>query len=821
MLKSLKFRILFGILAIVLLTNISNMFMVQTATKRVLYTAQKDNAHNLINTVFLNVENEYQSILFHKESSLERRKSELKNLNNIAVTIIEGFYNDSLNGLLSEADAQKQAIQVIKQLQYDDGVGYFWINDTGQPFPRMIMHPTIPELDNEILDSPDFNKALGIEKNLFVAFVDVCLEKGEGYVDYLWPKPTPDGLSKEQPKISYGQLFEGWNWIVGTGVYIDDIEEDVQKRITAVLEELKNTFSRVDISESGYMYIFNGNKQFLIHPLLEGTDGSLMINPATGKPLLDELIKASKTPEVPYNYIWNKPNHQDEFKFWKMAYISYFAPLDWYIGSSIYQDEIVDPARDLTRQIIVLTLIFITAAIILSLLLSQNLTKPLQKLMSAAQDIERGGTLKGQIPISGTMETRELGIILGNMIKSIKKTDDQLRQAQKMETVGTLAGGLAHDFNNMLGGIVGTLSLIENRLEREGIVDKKSLEEYVTTMRDCSLRATNMVQQLLSLSRKQEMSMTQIDLNHIIKNVMKICENSFDKSIQLNPIYTATPSIIKADTTQIEQALLNFCINAEHAMTLMRTKGETWGGLLTISIDKLSTDDYFCQIHPEAQLGTYYVISVKDTGVGMDMTTVAKIFNPFFTTKKTGEGSGLGLSMVYNIIKQHDGFIDVYSEPEIGSNLKIYLPALSMDQIEGMRKSARKKIPAGEGLILVVDDERAMRKTAEEILTTNGYRVILAKNGMEGLKIFKDHHADIDAVLLDMAMPEMSGKESFLEMKEIDPEIKVVLTSGFRHDDRVDDLMAMGVKVFVQKPYTFDNLVEVFHKLFTNQEKNL
>ncbi|MBF9014047.1 MULTISPECIES: cache domain-containing protein [unclassified Oceanispirochaeta] len=814
MLKSLKIRILFGILGIVLLTNISNMVLVQKATEKVLSKAQKDNAHNLINTVILNVENEYKSILFHKESSLERRKSELKNLNNIAVTIIEGFYNDSVNGILSEQDARQQAVQVIKQLQYDGGVGYFWINDTMQPFPRMIMHPTIPELDGMILDSPDFDKALGIEKNLFVAFVDICLENGDAYVDYLWPKPTPDGLTEVQPKISYGQLFKEWNWIIGTGVYIDDIEEDVQKRISAVLEELKDTFSRVDIPESGYMFIFSGDKQYLIHPLLEGTDGSLRINPATGKPIMDELIDASGTPEIPYEYIWNKPQHEDEYRFWKMAYISYFAPLDWYIGSSIYTDEIANPARALTRQIILLSLIFIAAAIILSLLLSQSLTKPLQKLTIAAQEIEKGGNLDGQIPISGTMETMELGIILGNMIKSIKKTGDQLRQAQKMETVGTLAGGLAHDFNNMLGGIVGTLSLIEIRLEKDGIVNKETLEEYVGTMRECSFRATSMVQQLLSLSREQEMSLTQVDLNNIIKNVMKICKNSFDKSIQLNPIYTTTPSIIKADATQIEQALLNFCINAEHAMTLMRSKGETWGGTLTVSIDELTTDNFFCKIHHEAHLGTYYVLSVKDTGVGMDMTTVAKIFNPFFTTKKTGEGSGLGLSMVYNIIKQHDGFIDVCSEPEVGSNLKIHLPALSMDQIKEMKKITRKKLPIGKGLILVVDDEKAMRKTAEEILTTNGYRVILAKNGMEGLNIFKDHYADIDAVLLDMAMPEMSGKESFLEMKKIDPEIKVILTSGFRHDERVDDLMAMGIKMFVQKPYTFDSLIEVFHRLF-------
>ncbi|MDC7232827.1 MAG: cache domain-containing protein [Spirochaetales bacterium] len=814
MLKSLKVRILTGILGIVLLTNISNMFLVQKTTENVLYEAQKDNAFNQINTVFLNVENQYESILFHRDSSLERRKSELKNLNTIALTIVQDSYNDFTEGRLSEEAAQKQAIRHIKDMRYDKDVGYFWINDTGRPFPRMIMHPTFPELDGTILDSPDFNKAMGMDKNLFVAFVDVCLKQGEGYVDYLWPKPTPDGLTEEQPKLSYGILFEEWNWIIGTGVYIDDIEKDVQKRINAVLAELKTTFSKVDYLDNGYMFIFNGEKQFLIHPSLEGTDGSGRINPATGKPLMEEQIAASRTPEIPFEYIWNKPQYPDEYRFWKLAYIRYFEPLDWYIVSSVYIDEILNPARELTRRIILFSVVFIAAAVILSLILSQNLTRPLQKLMMAAREIEKGESTDGEIPVSGTMETMELGIILGNMIRSINKAGDQLRRAQKMETVGTLAGGLAHDFNNMLGGIIGTLSLIENRLESDDCIEKETLDSYVEIMKDCSLRAANMVQQLLSLSRKQEMTLTQLDLNTIIKNVMKICQNSFDKSIQLNPVYLNRPALIRADGSQIEQSLLNFCINAEHAMTLMRSKGESWGGLLTVSIDPLTTDDYFCQIHPEARLGDYYVLSVKDTGVGMDMTTVAKIFNPFFTTKKKGEGSGLGLSMVYNIIKQHDGFIDVYTEPDVGTNMKIFLPALSQDEIEEMKKRSPKVIPRGEGLILVVDDEKAMRQTAQEILTTNGYRVLMAHNGIEGLDQFKEHHNEIDAVLLDMAMPEMSGKECFIEMKAIDPSLKVVLTSGFRQDERVNDLMAMGVKVFVQKPYTFENLAEVFHRLF-------
>jgi len=813
MLKSLKSRILFGILGILFLTNFSILFVVQRATERALSDAQKENARNLTNTVLLNVENQYKSILFHKEASLERRKKELRNIATLALVVVEGYYQDYRSGKLSENAAKAGAIEELKRFRYDDDVGYLWVNDTERPFPRMIMHPTIPSLDGEILDDPGFNLALGIRKNLFVAMVDVALDKGEGYVDYLWPKPTSDGLTAEQPKISYVTLFREWNWVLGTGVYIDDIENDVQLRINAVLDELKDTFSRIRIADSGYMYIINGNSDYLIHPSLEGTNGRSDLNPQTGNPILEDLIQASFTPDIPFEYIWDKPGHEGDFRFQKLAYISYFKPLDWYIGSSIYMDEIVKPARIVGRQILIISLLFIAASVVLALLLSNNVTAPLRKLMLSAQTIEKGGTLETDIPVSGTMETKELGMILGQMIQSIKKTGGQLQQAQKMETVGTLAGGLAHDFNNMLGGIVGTLSLIENKLEVEGSVAKDKMEEYLGIMYDCSARASSMVQQLLSLSRKQELTLANVDLNALVSHVVRICENSFDKSVRLESFCLNSPALVKADSSQIEQALLNFCINGEHAMTLMRGNEERWGGVLTLSIEELNLDNYFCQIHTEARPGRYYQISVKDTGVGMDMTTVAKIFNPFFTTKNKGEGTGLGLSMVYNIIKMHEGFIDVYSEPGNGTLMKIYLPALSHELTVDAGEHVKTEPSKGEGLILIVDDERAMRSTAGEILTTIGYSVMTARNGLEGVDAFRKHHEEIDAVLLDMAMPEMSGKEAFLKMKEIDPNVKVILTSGFRQDERVEDLMKRGVKVFIQKPYTYEKLTEVFHRL--------
>ena len=813
MFNSLKSRILISVLGILTITTLTIIFFVHIAAKETLTEAQNENAKNLVKTVMLNVENEYQSILFHKKILLDHRKNELKNVTNLVFDIIDSYYKKIENGDLSEKEAKLEIISFINKSRYDNGTGYFWINDTGYPFPKMIVHPTIPELNGNILDNEEFNCAYGKEVNLFTATVETCRESGDGYVDYLWPKPVNNELTSEQPKISYVKLFKKWNWIIGSGLYIDDIEKDVEIRINAVLDELKETFTKIQIAENGYMYIFDSNKTFLIHPVLQGKNGEFLINPVTGKPLLDELIEASLTPETPYEYIWNKPDSPDMFKFRKQAYINYFKPLDWYIASSIYIDEIETPINKLSRQILILSLIFLTSAYIFSILLSQSLTKPLRKLMTAVHQIEKNGIPDGEIPVSGTMETRELGILLGSMIKSIKTTGDQLRQAQKMETVGTLAGGLAHDFNNMLGGIIGTLSLMEFSISNNEIIDNTQLIEYIKTMNDCSQRASALVHQLLALSRKQELTFSDVDLNNTVSNVYKICSSTFDKSVKLVSVYTDTPAFIRADPTQIEQTLLNFCVNAEHSMTIMRKSYEQWGGELIVSIKEIIADSFFRNTHPEIREGKYYILSVKDTGIGMDSNTISKIFNPFFTTKKKGEGSGLGLSMVYNIINQHGGFIDVYSEPGVGSSFNIYLPALENSNVNNIVFNRKQSIKKGEGLILIVDDEKIMRGTAAQILETCGYRTIEAENGKEGVEAYRAGQEEITAVLLDMVMPEMSGKEAYIKLKEINPDIKVILSSGFQQDKRVQEVLILGVNSFIQKPYTLKTLSEAIDKL--------
>jgi PAS domain S-box-containing protein len=399
-------------------------------------------------------------------------------------------------------------------------------------------------------------------------------------------------------------------------------------------------------------------------------------------------------------------------------------------------------------------------------------------------------------------------------VTEMERKEQQLRQAQKMETIGTLAGGLAHDFNNILGGITGSLSLITFKHTQDHAMDRDIMLKYLGIMEEAGKRAADLVKQLLSISRKQETLFECVDVNSTIDHVMQICSNSFDKCIELDVRHFPGKALVNASPTQMEQVLLNLCVNAAHAMTTMRGADEHQGGKLAVSLRRLFADAAFRATHPEAGERQYWVLSVQDTGVGMETKTVAKIFDPFFTTKDRDKGTGLGLAMVYNIVQQHNGFIDVYSEPGIGSTFNVYLPVFE-EEATAVGTETDQEIPRGEGLVLVVDDEDMIRETARAILEECGYSVILASDGEEALRTFRDRHKEIRAVLLDMIMPRMSGKEAYQELKAMDPEVKVLFSSGFKQDERVESVLELGVQGFVQKPYTLHVLSRAMHKVLS------
>jgi PAS domain S-box-containing protein len=268
------------------------------------------------------------------------------------------------------------------------------------------------------------------------------------------------------------------------------------------------------------------------------------------------------------------------------------------------------------------------------------------------------------------------GVVLKvNDITEQEKLQQRLIQAQKMEAIETLVSGLAHDFNNILSGMMMTLDYLKQYvLTPEETFTRADIDEELIVLSTSIERASNLVQQLLTISMRKEISVQSVDINEAVGHVVKICRRSFDKSIEFSLDIHERPTSILADLAQLEQVILNTCINASHAMTIMRSSGEAWGGTLKISVKPISLDKPVENGFSEAIPGEYWCLCVEDTGVGMDEETMKKIFEPFFTTKETGKGSGLGLAMVYSIVKRFSGQINVYSEPGKGSAFHIYFP---------------------------------------------------------------------------------------------------------------------------------------------------
>lgn len=386
-------------------------------------------------------------------------------------------------------------------------------------------------------------------------------------------------------------------------------------------------------------------------------------------------------------------------------------------------------------------------------------------------------------------------------ISDSERRENRMRQSQKMETIGTLAGGIAHNFNNILAGIVGTLSLMRH----EKPLDEAVFEERMDTLELSSQRAIDMVQQILSLSRSHEVSMHTVDLNISIRHILQICRNTFDKSIE---IVTAIPEglvAVNADPVLLEQALLNIAVNAAHAMTLMRPGTTNRGGVMTVSLETRYLDELALATRGDKPAGKWWCLAIEDTGIGIPPPIQQRIFEPFFTTKQAGQGTGLGLSTCWSIIEQHRGFLQLYSEPGKGSRFMIWLPAAAPAGIAPPRES-RPSLPVGDGLIMVVDDEELLRRTTQSMLEKCGWQVILAESGNEAIGLFRNWKDSITAILLDLTMPGKSGTETLRELLAIQPSACILLTSGFRQSDEIEAMIADGACGFIGKPFTLSSL---------------
>jgi signal transduction histidine kinase/ActR/RegA family two-component response regulator len=399
-------------------------------------------------------------------------------------------------------------------------------------------------------------------------------------------------------------------------------------------------------------------------------------------------------------------------------------------------------------------------------------------------------------------ELTELHVYLFNDTKR-KRLEQQLIQAQKMEGLGTLAGGIAHDFNNILAIILGYTNKLESSHAKPN-----EFPGAIKVIKEAVERGAALVQQLLTSARQTEARFSSVDLNALVRELESMLQATFPKTINFHLELAPDLPVITADKSQLHQVLLNLCVNARDAMpnggTLTLVTSITPGTDLTEMFSGVTADSYAC-------------IRVRDTGIGMTRQVKTHIFEPFFSTKERAKGTGLGLSVVYGVVNNHRGFVQVESEPGAGTSFIVYLPVkhFAAEQIGGDRTGApRQNIPQ---TILLVEDEEMLRELGISIFESEGFRVLAAKDGVEAVALFESHADEIGLVVCDLGLPRMGGHEAFLKMKESRPNVRAIVASGYLEPMIRSEMLKAGVIDTIQKPYDFNDLLTMIRSIIGPQ----
>ena len=829
-----------------------------------------------------------------EDRMMEQKREMIRGLTDTACSLLDQCAAQASGGKLSLKDAQARAMSIISKLRYGpEGKDYFWINDM---HPRMIMHPYRPDLDGKDLS----NYADPKGKHLFLEFVKTVQDNDAGYVDYMWQwKDDPDHIV---PKISYVKGFEPWGWIIGTGIYVEDVRTEIASitrrmiliffgilaiifllSLYAIWQTVKTERQRKE-AENG---LLRSEKMF--RTLGEDAPfGISMLSPDLRfeylNPKFTEIFGYTKE-DLPDKETWFEKAYPDEsyrekvIDTWRgdlveNAGVEEIKPRVFTVKCKDGQDKIIHfraVALQDGRQL--LTYEDITEKAKMEKTLKENERKYInlyekskraealyRSLLDSSADAiitydlegkaqfvspafthifgwTFGEIEGGRIPFMPESEREKTMAIIHDLVEygkachafrtkrstkdgrlldvsiSASRYDDhegnpsgllvilrdisdkkrleaQLQHAQRMESIGTLAGGVAHDFNNLLMAVQGNASLILLNKDSDHPDYKKikNIEKQVQ-------RGASLTKQLLGFARGGKYEVTPTNLNEIIRASTKMFART-KKEIAINSKYQEKIWAVEADQGQIEQVLLNLFVNAWQAMS--------GGGNLFVETENLvlNADDVrSLEIKP----GRYVKISVSDTGVGIDASIRERIFDPFFTTREVGKGTGLGLASSYGIIRNHGGIIDVKSEKGKGSTFDIYLPAAKSKVID-QRSEVSEDIKPGTETILLVDDEEIIIDVSPEMLTELGYEVLTAKSGEKALEQYRINKDKIDLVILDMIMPGMGGGETYDRLKQIDPEITVLLSSGYSIDGQATEILKRGCNGFIQKPFNIEIL---------------
>jgi two-component system, cell cycle sensor histidine kinase and response regulator CckA len=397
-------------------------------------------------------------------------------------------------------------------------------------------------------------------------------------------------------------------------------------------------------------------------------------------------------------------------------------------------------------------------------------------------------------------------LIINTDITEQKKTEAQLLRAQRMESIGTLAGGIAHDLNNILSPILMAADMLQSDPDL-----CTAGEPWLSIIKENTERGADLIKQVLTFARGVEGEKLPVNIRHLIKDIAKVLRETLPKSVSLKTDIESELRLISADPTQIHQVIMNLAVNARDAMPE--------GGTLIIKAENVTLDENYARMQIEAKPGNYVLLSIKDTGKGMPPEILPRIFDPFFTTKELGKGTGLGLSTALSIIKSHQGFVNVYSEPGRGTQFSVYLPAMETSEPAG-DVSPDSLHPKGQGeLILLVDDEANILQIVKATLEKYNYKILTASDGTEALALYAQNPAGISLVLTDMAMPFMDGAATIRALRRLNPNLPVIAASGLSTNEQNSEIQNLAVNAFLPKPYTAEKLLKTISDVLLKSKK--
>ena len=778
--------------------------------KQQVFEIERNSSRLTLNNVFEIANRMYANLEDYRTQALHSHQQQLKVAVAMAESYLRSAYREGYTQGLSETQIRQRAFSALRDFTYGNH-DYIWI--TGYD-GMMLSHPD-PRFHGK--DSAQMLDSDG--RAIVPNIVHKVRKAGEGFYQYSWQRLSGD---KPLPKVSYVKNYPEWGFVIGSGVYMDDVETEFQLRKERSLAELRVALQNIKIAKTGYLYVFDSEARMLFHPNnnIDRTEFKNLQNPVTKQSIFKDLIAVADTGKELY-YQWDKPDDPGNYIYEKLAFVRYLKGFDWYIGSSVYLEELRSSAAILSTRLMALAALTILAALGLAYYFITQMTRPLEQLANTALRVSQGD-LSAK---SGIQQDGEIGILaksFDGMVEQLKTNidslDTQVKQrtdalletnakAQRMKAVGQLAGGLAHDFNNLLSIILGNLLLLNERLQ------DKELAAYVNPAIRATRRGADITQRLLAFSRRQPLQPETVDVGQLTAETVELLRGSLPSHINLSYLPdNTTPLLATIDPSHLENALINLALNARDAMPQ--------GGQLSFAVTALQLTEGL-MLDESVPSGHYIQIQVMDTGTGFSEDSQRLAFEPFYSTKVGTTNSGLGLSMVYGFVKQSHGYIRIDSQAQQGATITLLLPAaLDYPALAERGKDDAVSLTNLQGqLFLLVEDNADVRAVVRQQLISLGVQVVEAEDAEEGLGLAQALPSLVGLVSDIMLTGKMDGYQLAQHFAALKPLSIIVLMSGYAYPAALHKKNLSFIQL--HKPFDLQQLKQALWQASQTKEAGL